>query len=55
VITVFSGNQTMGAMRGGWGSAPTLTVADALAIGQLPNVAAVSRKSVTAPKSSPTA
>ncbi|MGD1087107.1 MAG: ABC transporter permease [Verrucomicrobiota bacterium] len=29
VITVFSGNFTSGAMRGGWGSAPTLTVEDA--------------------------
>jgi putative ABC transport system permease protein len=42
VITVFSGNQTMGGMRGGWGSAPTLTVADAEAIARLKNVAAVS-------------
>jgi putative ABC transport system permease protein len=42
VITVFSGNFTSGAMRGGWGSAPTLTVADALAIGGLKNVVAVS-------------
>jgi putative ABC transport system permease protein len=42
VITVFSGNFTSGAMRGGWGSAPTLTVADALAIAQLPHVLAVS-------------
>jgi putative ABC transport system permease protein len=42
VITVFSGNFTSGAMRGGWGSAPTLTVADALAIGELKNVVAVS-------------
>jgi putative ABC transport system permease protein len=42
VITVFSGNQTMGGMRGGWGSAPTLTVADALAIAGLKNVVAVS-------------
>ena len=32
VITVFSGNFTSGAMRGGWGSAPTLTVDDAKAI-----------------------
>ena len=39
VITVFSGNFTSGAMRGGWGSAPTLTVDDALAIAGLPNVA----------------
>jgi putative ABC transport system permease protein len=42
VITVFSGNFTSGAMRGGWGSAPTLTVGDALAIGGLNNVVAVS-------------
>jgi len=42
VITVFSGNFTSGAMRGGWGSAPTLTVDDALAIGELNNVVAVS-------------
>ena len=42
VITVFSGNQTMGGMRGGWGSAPTLTVADALAIAGLKNVVAIS-------------
>ena len=42
IITVFSGNFTSGAMRGGWGSAPTLTVEDTEAIGQLPNVAAVS-------------
>src|ERR1022692_4521945 len=32
VVTVFSGNFTIGGMRGGWGSAPTLTVEDALAI-----------------------
>ena len=32
----------MGGMRGGWGSAPTLTVEDALAIAKLPHVAAVS-------------
>ncbi|MGC3961596.1 MAG: ABC transporter permease [Verrucomicrobiota bacterium] len=32
VITVFSGNFTSGGMRGGWGSAPTLTVEDAMAI-----------------------
>jgi putative ABC transport system permease protein len=44
VITVFSGNFTSGAMRGGWGSAPTLTVEDAKAIAQLPNVAAVSEE-----------
>jgi putative ABC transport system permease protein len=42
VVTVFSGNFTQGAQRGGWGSAPTLTVADALAIAKLPNVVAVS-------------
>ena len=42
VITVFSGNQTMNGMRGGWGSAPTLTVEDAKAIAKLPDVAAVS-------------
>jgi putative ABC transport system permease protein len=42
VITVFSGNFTQGAMRGGWGSAPTLTVADAQAIAGLKNVVAVS-------------
>ena len=42
VVTVFSGNFTSGGMRGGWGSAPTLTVDDAKAIAQLPNVAAVS-------------
>ena len=42
VITVFSGNFTSGGMRGGWGSAPTLTVDDARAIAQLPHVLAVS-------------
>jgi putative ABC transport system permease protein len=42
VITVFSGNQTMGGMRGGWGSAPTLTVEDANAIAGLKNVVGVS-------------
>jgi len=42
VITVFSGSFTGGAMRGGWGSAPTLTVGDALAIAQVPGVEAVS-------------
>ena len=42
VITVFSGNFTSGGMRGGWGSAPTLTVEDAKAIAQLPHVIAVS-------------
>lgn len=43
VITIFSGNFTQGGMRGGWGSAPTLTVEDALAIAaQVPDVVAVS-------------
>jgi putative ABC transport system permease protein len=42
IITVFSGNFTQGGMRGGWGSAPTLTVEDAKAIQGLPNVVAVS-------------
>jgi putative ABC transport system permease protein len=42
VITVFSGNFTLGGMRGGWGSAPTLTVDDAKAIAHLPDVVAVS-------------
>jgi putative ABC transport system permease protein len=42
VITVFSGNFTQGGMRGGWGSAPTLTVDDAKAIALLPDVRAVS-------------
>jgi putative ABC transport system permease protein len=42
IVTVFSGNFTQGAQRGGWGSAPTLTVEDAKAIAQLPNVVAVS-------------
>jgi putative ABC transport system permease protein len=42
VITVFSGNFTSGGMRGGWGSAPTLTVEDAKAIADLINVLAVS-------------
>ena len=42
VLTVYSGNFTSGATRGGWGSAPTLTVEDALAISKLPNVVAVS-------------
>ena len=35
VLTVFSGNQTSGGTRGGWGSAPTLTVEDAMAIAKL--------------------
>jgi putative ABC transport system permease protein len=42
VITVFSGNFTSGGMRGGWGSAPTLTVEDAKAIATLTNVVSVS-------------
>jgi putative ABC transport system permease protein len=42
VLTVFSGNFTSGGTRGGWGSAPTLTVDDALAIAQIPNAVAVS-------------
>ena len=42
MITVFSGNFTLGGMRGGWGSAPTLTLEDAKAISKLPNVVAVS-------------
>ncbi len=43
VITVFSGNFTSGGMRGGWGSAPTLTIEDALAIrNEIPEVVAVS-------------
>jgi len=42
IITVFSGNFTSGAMRGGWGSAPTLTVEDSLALENVPNVVAVS-------------
>jgi putative ABC transport system permease protein len=42
VITVFSGNFTSGAMRGGWGSAPTLTAGDAEAIAGLKDVVAVS-------------
>jgi len=43
VVTVFSGNQSMGGMRGGWGSAPTLTVEDSRAIkNEVVNVVAVS-------------
>ena len=43
VVTVFSGNFTSGAMRGGWGSAPTLTVDDTAAIkNEVANVVAVS-------------
>src|SRR5271169_2957736 len=43
VITIFSGNFTSGGMRGGWGSAPTLTIDDAKAIQhEVQNVVAVS-------------
>ena len=42
VITVFSGNFTSGGMRGGWGSAPTLTVPDSQAIKSVKNVVALS-------------
>jgi putative ABC transport system permease protein len=42
VLTVFSGNFTSGGTRGGWGSAPTLTIEDALAIEKIPNAIAVS-------------
>jgi putative ABC transport system permease protein len=43
VVTVFSGNFTSGGMRGGWGSAPTLTVEDTTAIKkEIANVVAVS-------------
>ena len=43
VVTVFSGNFSSGGMRGGWGSAPTLTVEDANAIkNEVANVVAVS-------------
>jgi putative ABC transport system permease protein len=43
VITVFSGSFTGGGMRGGWGSAPTLTVEDAEAIkNEVPEAVAVS-------------
>ncbi len=42
IVTVFSGNFTSGAQRGGWGSAPTLTVDDANAILNVANVVAVS-------------
>ena len=42
IITVFSGNFTSGGMRGGWGSAPTLTVEDAKAITSIQNVVAIS-------------
>jgi len=43
VVTVFSGSFTSGGSRGGWGSAPTLTLGDAEAIRtEIPNVVAVS-------------
>ena len=43
VVTVFSGNFTSGGMRGGWGSAPTLTVEDTTSIkNEVANVVAVS-------------
>jgi putative ABC transport system permease protein len=43
VVTVFSGNMNVGGMRGGWGSAPTLTVEDSTAIkNEVDNVVAVS-------------
>ena len=43
VVTVFSGNQTMGGTRGGWGSAPTLTLEDSAAIqSEVADVVAVS-------------
>lgn len=43
VVTVFSGSFTGGGARGGWGSAPTLTVDDALAIqAEIGNILGVS-------------
>ena len=42
VVSVFSGNFTSGGTRGGWGSAPTLTIEDANAITSLSSVVAVS-------------
>ena len=43
VITIFSGSYTGSGMRGGWGSAPTLTVEDAEAIlREVPEILAVS-------------
>jgi len=43
VVTVFSGSFTGSGSRGGWGSAPTLTVEDTVAIkNEVANVAAVS-------------
>jgi putative ABC transport system permease protein len=43
VVTVFSGNMNVGGMRGGWGSASTLTVEDSTAIkNEVDNIVAVS-------------
>ena len=43
IITVFSGSFTSGGARGGWGGAPSLTVADALAIkNEIPEAIGVS-------------
>jgi putative ABC transport system permease protein len=43
IVTVFAGNFSSGGMRGGWGSAPTLTLEDAKAIkNEVANVVAVS-------------
>ncbi len=43
VVTVFSGNFTGGGARGGWGSAPTLTIEDMMAIkSEVADVVAVS-------------
>jgi len=42
ILIVFAGNFTSGGMRGGWGSAPTLTVEDTYALQSISNVAAVS-------------
>ena len=43
VVTVFSGSFTGGGSRGGWGSAPTLTIEDTLAIQkEVANIVAVS-------------
>ena len=43
IVTVFSGNYSSGGMRGGWGSAATLTVEDSRAIkNEVDNVVAVS-------------
>ncbi len=43
IITVFPGTTTTGGMRGGWGSASTLTIEDAEAIAaEIPNILGVS-------------